>query len=199
MSDARCLWLASASPRRRQLLEEAGVAMRVLAPDIDDGVLRPGPVPPAQWVAALAYLKARRVADLLRTRGAGGTVLAADTVCVVCGAIVGQPADADAARLMIRALRGREHETFTGVCLLALQPSPRTLFADRAVVRVGPLSDTQIDRYVESEEWIGKAGGYNLAERLDAGWPMEFRGDPTSVMGLPMRRLRPLLTPWDRS
>jgi len=72
--------------------------------------------------------------------------------------------------------------------LLLLAPR-RWLVADRAVVRVGPISDEQIEAYVASGEWRGKAGAYNLSERIEAGWPIECLGDPTTVMGLPMRRL----------
>lgn len=190
MSGPGSLWLASGSPRRRALLAEAGIVAEVRAPDIDDGMLRPGRVRPMHWVAALAYLKARRVADALHAAGDRGLVLGADTVCVVDGRILGQPADAETATSMLRSMRDRDHETWTGVCLLRLERRSRLLFADRAVVRLGAIDDDEVDRYVRSRGWVGKAGGYNLAERLEAGWPLECRGDPTSVMGLPMERLQ---------
>ena len=84
------VWLASRSPRRRRMLRAAGIAVTVEPPGFDDGLLRPGPVPPAWWVVALAYLKARWVADLLGQRGddTAGTVLAADTLCVQDGVIL---------------------------------------------------------------------------------------------------------------
>ncbi|UCD74755.1 MAG: Maf-like protein [Phycisphaerales bacterium] len=192
------IWLGSASPRRRQLLQEAGLDVHVSPSDLDDGRLRRGSVTPRQWVMALAYFKARRVAEILtRTAGSaespGGTVLAADTVCVQGESILGQPADADHARSMLRTMRNHVHQTITGVCLLPLGPGPRLMFVDQAEVHVGPLTDVQIDSYVDSGGWWGKAGAYNLAERIADGWPIQCRGDPATVMGLPMRRLRGLM------
>jgi len=200
---ARPLWLASGSQRRRCLLEAAGIAVVIRPAGIDDGRLEPHGGNPTHWVMSLAYLKGRWVADDLRDgdgddgdgdeEEAAGTILAADTVCVDGERILGQPASREAAREMLVSLRGREHETMTGVCVLPVAGSGRWLFADRATVRIGDLSDDEIDRYVESEEWRGKAGGYNLADRLEAGWPIDCVGDPCTVMGLPMRRLEPFL------
>lgn len=67
------------------------------------------------------------------------------------------------------------------------------LFEDSTIVSMGMPSDSELGAYLDSGSWKGKAGGYNLSERIDAGWPIEFEGDPTTVMGLPMRRLIPLL------
>ena len=191
------LWLASRSPRRRQMLEQLGITLQVRAPDFDDAVLQRGGVSPAWWVLALAYLKARRVADLLRPSVSSGIVLGADTVCVRDDEILGQPCNADDARRMLRLLRNAEHETITGVCLidLARGGGARTLLFDRARVRVGNLTNEQIEHYIASGDWRGKAGAYNLSERIDAGWPIECAGDPDTVMGLPMRKLKAILEP----
>jgi septum formation protein len=189
------LWLASRSPRRRRLLAEAGVAVRVQPAGIDDGALRPGSVGVGHWVAALAYLKGRWVADALRRAGERvGTVLAADTVCVHDGRILGQPSSESEARRMLRAMRDETHETLTGLCLISLDDGRRWLLVDRAIMKYGHVSDDEVEAYVRSGEWRGKAGAYNLQDRLRAGWPIECRGDPATVMGLPMQRLRPWLT-----
>lgn len=189
------LWLASRSPRRRQLLAEAGVPVTVRPAEIDDGALTPGPVSVACWVAALAYLKGRWVTDALGQTGERrGTVLAADTVCVQDGCILGQPSSAADARRMLHAMRDQTHETLTGLCLISLVDRRRWLLVDRAIVRFGRVSDEEIEAYVGSGEWRGKAGAYNLQDRVQAGWPIECRGDPATVMGLPMCRLRPWLT-----
>jgi septum formation protein len=187
------LWLASRSPRRRSLLAEAGFAVQVRPAEIDDGTLVRGAVTPPEWVMALAYLKARWVADALAGDGAEGIVLGADTMCVHGDRMLGQPADAAAARTMLCAFRDTVHETMTGVCLLRLDDRRRWLLVDRARVSVGHVGDEAIDAYVESGQWRGKAGGYNLAERQAAGWPIECAGDPATVMGLPIRRLAPWL------
>ena len=185
------IWLASRSPRRKLMLENAGVDVRVIVPDVDDAQLRRGNVSPVVWVMALAYLKARHAHAMLGTTlSPQGTVLGADTVCVSSGGeILGQPRDADDARRMLITLRNAEHQTITGVCLLPLNRNERIMFCDAAIVRVGELSDQQIEKYIASNDWRGKAGAYNLSERVDAGWPIECTGDPATVMGLPMRRL----------
>jgi len=182
------LILASRSPRRRQLLDEAGVAHEARPADLDDGDLVAPALDPLQWVAALAYLKARRVADALPDR----SVLGADTVVVKSGAIIGQPRDEAHAREIVCALREGEHVVATGVAILR-PGAPRLLFVDIARVSVGPVADAEIDAYLATGDWRGKAGAYNLSERQDVGWPLACEGDPTTVMGLPIRRLRPLL------
>lgn len=173
------------------MLRDAGLHATAFPADIDDGCLRHGDVPPEWWVMALAYFKARRVADTLRSSGDhSGMVLGADTVCAVGRMVLGQPRDADDARRMLRLMRGREHRTLTGVCLLPLaRRDYRLIVFDAAIVRVGEVSEPQIDAYVASGEWRGKAGAYNLSERIAAGWPLSCVGDPTTVMGLPMQRL----------
>ncbi len=183
--------LASRSARRRELLRGAGIEHEAAHPGGDDGQLSPGNVSPEAWVMALAYLKAATAA---RSEGADGAlgarvVLGADTVVVHRGAMLGQPADAADARRMIVAMRDDVHDVVTGVALLDPATGRRELFVDRAVVRVGHVPDEQIDAYVASGEWAGKAGAYNLSERLAAGWPIEYDGDPGTIMGLPMRRL----------
>jgi septum formation protein len=189
MSRAR-LVLASGSPRRRELLEAAGFAPEVLESDLDDGRLRPGRVDPIHFVVASAWFKARRVLERYRLRGA--IVLAADTVCLDGDRILGKPSDAADAAAMLRRLRGAVHRATTGVCVIDAD-GRRRLFSDAALVSMGPIDDDAIDSYVASGAWRGKAGGYNLAERIAEGWPIRCDGDPTSVMGLPMRRVVPLL------
>jgi len=185
------LILASRSPRRLRLLEEAGFSPVPLPADLDDSDLAPTLAPPAHWVTALAYLKARRVAE---TGGAGESlaVLGADTVVVKDGRVIGQPRDADHAREIIASLSGGAHDVLTGVALLRAG-RPRRLLVDAARVEVGEIPAGEIESYVSSGEWRGKAGAYNLADRQRAGWPVRTSGDPGTVMGLPMRRLTPIL------
>lgn len=182
------LTLASVSPRRRQLLEATGVPLDVRPSGIDDGRLTPGRCTPAEWVTALAYLKAAATA---RQPGlAEGTlVLGADTVCVHESRILGQPRDAADAERMVRTMADTTHEVFTGVALICPRTRRRRMFPDRSVVTVGGLTGAQIDDYLATGLWRGKAGGYNIAERLEAGWPIAFEGTMDSIMGLPVRRL----------
>lgn len=187
------LVLASASPRRAKLLRDAGFAFEVVRPPLDDAALRPGVATPRAWVAALAHLKANATRRALPPDVAErSVVLGADTVVVKDGEIIGQPTDEAHARAILERLRGGSHTVLTGVALLAPR-APREIFADEAGVRVGRIEDGAIAQYIGSGAWAGKAGAYNLEERLDAGWPIEHEGDPTTVMGLPMRALTPRL------
>ena len=197
------LYLASRSPRRRLLLSERGFAHEVIDAGVDDGQLSMGSVSPDQWVLSLSYLKARggweRLDPSLHPTAA---VLGADTVVVKGDRVIGQPRDAADARRIIGLLENGEHRVVTGVTILTppeagavagdLVPTEHML-VDAADVRVGAIGPQSVHKYIESGDWRGKAGAYNLSERLEAGWPISFVGDPGTIMGLPMRRLEPLL------
>lgn len=181
------LTLASISPRRRELLGRAGVALDVRPSGIDDGGLRPGRCTPAEWVTALAYLKAAATARQAGLRP-GTLVVGADTVCVQEGRILGQPLDAADAGRMIRAMAGADHEVLTGVAVVCPATGRRVMFSDRSVVTMGAIGEDRIGGYLAGDGWRGKAGAYNIAERLDAGWPITFVGSMDSIMGLPVAR-----------
>ncbi|MEM8835878.1 MAG: Maf family protein [Planctomycetota bacterium] len=185
------LVLASKSPRRRELLAEHGFAHELVSAGVDDSDLPRGGTEAEPWVISLAYLKARAGLRALADGGAGALVLGADTVVSKDGRVIGQPTDADDARGIIERLAGGEHRVLTGVALLTTDR--RHLLLDVAHVRFGALSTAQIDGYISSGDWAGKAGAYNFAERVAQGWPLTCQGDPTGVMGLPMRRLTPIL------
>lgn len=190
----RVVCLASRSPRRRELLSEFRVEHLSQHPGVEDSLLERGDVTPEQWVAALAHLKASVGATLgWELRGRSALILGADTVCVRDGTLVGTPVDANDAARIVRYLNNGSHAVVTGVALLDVELGRRMSFVDRATVHVGSLSDDQISGYVASGGWIGKAGAYNLRERIAAGWPIRFEGDATAIMGLPMRALIPRL------
>jgi septum formation protein len=189
------LLLASSSPRRRTLLAQAGLPFEWADPAIDDSTLQPGEVTPQQWVASLAFLKASAGIARLPSPAPGDhwLVLGADTLVVQGDQLIGQPRDADHAREILERLANGRHQVHTGVALLDPRKGDRHIFVDTASVTVGDIPGREINAYVNSQAWRGKAGGYNLHERLDAGWPLTFTGDPTTIVGLPMRRLIPLL------
>jgi septum formation protein len=192
------LVLASQSPRRRLLMKERGLLHDAVHPGVDDALLEPGRrATPAQWAVALAYLKAR--AGCVKGGDEGPRlVIGADTVVVKGEELIGQPRDAEDAERIIRVLQDGEHEVVTGVAIVRCGddreggpegwPS-RMLFADRARVRVGHIGDERIADYVSSGQWRGKAGAYNLSERLKAGWPIDYDGDAGTIMGLPVGKL----------
>lgn len=195
------LLLASRSPRRLLLLREAGFEVETIESGIDDGGLAPGDVTLAQWTAALAHLKARAALSQLMShahdessnRGmrlnSSALLIGADTVVEVDSRLVGQPRDAHDARRIIRDLADREHEVITGVSIIHVASGREELFVDIARVQVGRIPDASIDDYIATGQWRGKAGAYNLSERLAAGWPIQYQGDPATIMGLPMQRL----------
>jgi len=193
--------LASRSPRRRQILTEAGIEHDAAHPGLDDGELLPGRVPADRWAMALAFLKASSAARARAESGGGRfpapVFLGADTVVVKHSntgvSLIGQPIDLEHAFEILRLLRQGEHEVITGVALLDAHTGRRELFSDKATVRVGELSDEAIAEYLAGGQWRGKAGGYNLSERIAAGWPISCEGDPTTVMGLPIKALIPRL------
>jgi septum formation protein len=186
--------LASRSPRRTNLLRDAGIAHQAAHPGFDDALLVPGNVAPGVWIASLAYLKAwatwRELSRSTRGTPMPRFILGADTACLVDGDLVGTPTSAAEARAMISRMVARDHDVITGVAIIDTRSGGREVFVDRATVTIGELSDAHIDEYVATGAWQGKAGAYNLSERVDAGWPMRWEGDPTTIMGLPMRELQ---------
>ncbi len=188
------LVLASRSPRRASLLAQHGLRHESIQSTVDDGQLHRGRGSSApQWVAALAYLKAAAGADALGpSLRQPALVIGADTVCLKNGELIGQPRDAADAERTIRTLENGSHDVLTGVALLRVEPDgsrSRDVLVDRAHVRVGRIGDDRIASYIAGGQWRGKAGAYNLYERIEAGWPIEFDGDPSTIMGLPMRAL----------
>ena len=183
------LILASASPRRLGLLQAEGWSVLSRPPVIDDGLLDVEIDSPWNLVMALAWFKAAQVGP----PGESELVtIAADTVCVVDGGVLGKPHSREEAATMLQSMLGRSHHTYSGVCVLDRTGS-RWLFGDRARVTMSDIPSTELDAYLDSEEWKGKAGGYNLVDRQEAGWSVVCEGDPSTVMGLPLRTLVPFL------
>lgn len=186
------LILASQSPRRRQLLQEAGLTHEAMHPGVDDGQLSApgdGRSSPEEWSVALAFLKASSAASAVRLRESvvePTVIVAADTIVHHRGVFVGQPKDLDDAERILQLLDNDVHEVVTGVALLDPVTGRRDLFADRAVVTVGAVGGERIGEYLATGLWKGKAGAYNLSERIEAGWPIAYEGDAGTIMGLPV-------------
>jgi septum formation protein len=180
------LILASASPRRRLLLEEAGYRFEV----DPSGVEEPeptGPADPAAYAAALAWRKAAEVARRRRL----GLVLAADTVCAVGGAILNKPADRADAERMIRLQEGRDTVVLTGLCLYRADAAEWVGAVESSVVRFRPLADAERVAHLDSGKWRGKAGAYGVQD--DDPFVTVVAGSWSNVVGLPMERLAVLL------
>ena len=140
----------------------------------------------------MAYLKASAGLDRWRSEFASGRrlVVGADTICVLDGAIIGQPIDMDDAERILRSFDSRMHQVITGVAVVDSETGRRELFVDQATVWWDAVGADRIETYVVSRHWEGKAGAYNLAERLEAGWPIRYKGSADTIMGLPIDQLR---------
>jgi len=172
------LILASASPRRRELLRTLCPDFRVVPSDLEETLAAGSPRAAA---AGLALDKARAVA----ARVGEGVVLGADTIVVIDGQALGKPAGPDEARAMLRRLRGREHEVITGVAVVDARTGRSEATAVVSRVRMAEYGDAEIEAYLATEEPLDKAGAYAIQGRggaLVAGLDGSF----SNVVGLPL-------------
>lgn len=180
------LILASASPRRQQLLTQLGLPFVVVPADIDERY-RPEECSEA-YVKRMAYTKARHLAQ----HHPAAFVLGADTIVTIDGHILGKPQDAGEARAMLQQLSGRRHDVLTGLALLRHQQAFVRIDSVQTSVRFRPLTDADIDAYIATGEPFDKAGGYAIqgeGSRFVEG----YDGCYTNVVGLPIRRTAALL------
>ena len=178
------LVLASASPRRAELLRAAGIPFDVTVADVDE-TQSLGETPDA-YVQRLAMAKVVAVAEQGETRA----VLGADTTVVVDGAILGKPVDQDDARRMLRLLSGRTHRVLTGVALMAPESAPggarpRLCRVCTTDVTFGPLTEAELTWYVASGEPADKAGAYAI-QGLASRFVLAIDGSYSNVVGLPI-------------
>src|SRR5271155_1203686 len=182
------LVLASASPRRQELLRNAGIPFVVQPTDIPE-VPRPAEAP-----RAFAERMAREKALAVFRQHADDFVLGADTIVIVDAEILGKPRDAADAVRMLRLLSGRRHQVTTGVCLVG--PQPRTenrqletgfedVRSETTIVTVAALSDDDIRSYISTNEPMDKAGAYAIQGRASR-WISHIEGDYFNVVGLPV-------------
>lgn len=177
------LILASQSPRRQELLKLFGVPFRVEAADIDESMDKTAR--PFDEVARVSLCKALAVA-----RDADDVVIAADTIVVCAGRVLGKPKSAQEAVQMLRLLSGRDHQVMTGVSVL--RGTRKCVFTEVTDLHFRALSDAEIDRYVRSGEPMDKAGAYGIQGGA-ALFCEKIYGDYYNVMGLPVCRLGTVL------
>jgi len=190
------LVLASASPRRADLLAAAGLAFEVRPADVDES-FEPDR-DPVEVARELALRKARVVAAELG--GEPARVLGGDTLVVLDGPVyLGKPADELEARSMLEALSGSVHRVVTGVAVVASGPGPtrESSAAEVTVVTMRPITPEEVDAYLASGEWRGKAGGYAIQETADRFVTGLAGGGFDNVVGLPVALARELLESLD--
>lgn len=179
----RSLLLASASPRRREMLERVGLSFAVAPAEVDESILAGESV--AKAAQRLAGLKARAA-----KRGSNQAVLAADTLVALDREILGKPAGEAEARDMLTMLSGREHQVVTGYCLLDGQDE--TIGLGVSQVRFRDLGRAEIAAYVASGEPLDKAGAYGV-QGMGAAFVKEVSGSYTNVVGLPLAAVLELM------
>lgn len=182
------LILASGSPRRAEILRDAGYPFTILSSAIDETPF--ANESPERLVQRLADTKA----DLVAARAVGpAIILAADTEVVLDGHVLGKPRTSDDARTMLAKLSGRTHSVITGVTLIRLPDAERRSFVETTQVQFGKIPDEEILRYLATGEPFDKAGSYAIQGRAGRYVP-RIEGCYFNIVGLPLARLSEALT-----
>ena len=181
------IYLASGSPRRRELLAMLGVDFR-RAPSIDVDESYPASIPADEVAQYIARKKADAYTPLV---GEGDLYITADTVVIAGDKVIGKPSSLDEARRMLRMLSGITHRVVTGVCVFTA--THIECFSSTTEVEFAELSDDEINSYVEEFQPLDKAGAYGIQERIGAMAVKGLRGSFYNVMGLPVARLYEVL------
>ena len=180
--------LASASPRRRELLSEAGYQFTLVPPDLDESIFPTEGIEAAQYAKKLALAKADSVAQAYPDR----VVLGADTVVDFEGRIIGKPADAKDAERITGMLFRTPHKVVTGLAIVRVCDNTRLVESDSTTVYPRRMTAEQIAEHVRGGSWRDKAGAYAIQETGDE-FVEKIEGSLTNVMGLPMELLKSLL------
>jgi septum formation protein len=169
------------------LLADMGERFVVIPPTVEEPTGRPNDESPTAYAESLAYFKARSVADQVP----GRWVLGADTIVALDGEIMGKPADESDARRMLRALSHHRHAVITGMALIA-PTQKRFIASDTTYITMVPMGQREIDAYIATGEWDGKAGAYAIQETADQ-YVSAVEGSFSNVVGLPVERLGAML------
>jgi len=183
------LILASASPRRRQLLTEAGYRFDVRPSQIDESAYGDAKRDPETLAIDVAVAKAR---DVARQITVPAVVLGADTIVACDGDVLGKASDADEARRMLFRLARTRHRVITGIALIHSPSGREILKADTAWITMRPMTEKEIEDYIASGSWIDKAGAYAVQEGADK-FIVHIDGSFTNVVGLPMELVQNML------
>ena len=181
--------LASASPRRRDLMTQAGYAFDVVVADVDESTLPTEGRDAVQQAEFLAFAKAQDVARRYPDR----VVIGADTVVDFDGQMIGKPADAADAARITRMIFSSPHRVVTGLALLWMDKGLEIVTSDITIVYPRPMTPEQIERHLAGGTWEGKAGAYAIQEGGDE-FVDHIEGSFTNVVGLPMELLNRLLS-----
>jgi septum formation protein len=185
---SHCIILASASARRKQLLEKAGYKFKVFPSNIDESNFKSQGVSPCKYAKQLALAKAKNVAEKFPDH----LVIGADTVVDFDGVTIGKPSDERDARLIIEKIFGAPHKVITAVAIVRLSDNTNIVETDSTTVYPKKMSPEQTTRHLAAGAWRDKAGAYAIGENCDE-FVEKIEGSLTNVMGLPMELLNGLL------
>ena len=185
------LILGSASPRRAQLLREFGIEFDIKPAPDEEPPVPPQHENPAKWAEQISLMKAKSVARHIQS----GLILAGDTIATLGSRVIGKPVDRQDARKILGSLAGTTHHVITALALLDGASDRSMVRHDITRVHMRPLSDLEIDEYLDSGEWEGKAGAYGIQDRGDK-FVERIEGSFTNVVGLPVELLKRMLTEW---
>ena len=180
--------LASASPRRRELLENIGLEFDIVVSSADESVIERN-IPPELLVKELAVLKATETAKYIEGKK---HIIAADTIVVFEGAVLEKPKDEEDAKRMLMALSGKKHDVYTGVCVLRTEDNMLLAKCEKTSVEFKELSEETITNYIKTGEPMDKAGAYGI-QGLGALLIKGIEGDYFNVVGLPLGLLSDIL------
>ena len=186
--DTAPLILASASPRRRQLMSEAGYEFSVVPPEVDESTFKTNDVEPVEYAKRLALAKAKSVAQ----EHPDSIVIGADTIVDSRGRIIGKAADAREAEQITRELFSAPHKVITGIAIVRLSNGMELVRSDSTTVYPKKMTPEQIAEHIKGGSWQDKAGSYAIKETGDK-FVEKIEGSLTNVMGLPMELLKSLL------
>ena len=182
--------LASASPRRRELMENMGLEFRVLVSEADENSVDKN-VPPEIYVQELALLKAAATAKKV-IDNKKAVVISADTIVVNDGEILGKPCDEADAKAMLLSLAGKTHCVYTGFCVMRLSDARTVCKSVKTEVTFRHLTEEKINRYIKTKEFMDKAGAYGI-QGYGAMLVEKINGDYFNVVGLPVGALSDVL------
>ncbi|MBQ3426065.1 MAG: septum formation inhibitor Maf [Clostridia bacterium] len=182
--------LASASPRRRELMKTMGLDFSVVVSDADESAADKQ-VPPGIYVQELAFLKAAASAKKIKKRK-DKIIISADTIVVCDDKVLGKPKDKKEAFDMLKMLSGRMHKVFTGFCVIRLSDGKMVCKDVCTEVRFRELADEKIEKYIETGEPMDKAGAYGI-QGLGSMFVSGINGDYFNVVGLPVSELAGVL------
>jgi septum formation protein len=180
------LILASASPRRAEILRNAGFEFEVHPAHVDETKF--SGESPEDYVRRLAVAKARLVADDAARNHTRAIIIGADTAVVAAGELLGKPSGVEDAKRMLRLLSGRTHEVLTGVAVLRVPEGFSALYVETTRVTFLELSDSDIENYIATGEPFDKAGAYGI-QGIGGKFVREIEGCYFNVMGLPLSRV----------